>query len=275
MATLGLIALSCTKSESKDSPKDNLKGYEMEFKGKMMNYVESFRIDGDTIFPDSIYAQNSVSIYWIDNIGSIEMQDLHSHLLKSIFNNDSLTLLQNIKSFLKDSIGYEGNGKLASIDALPAKVYPMFAANKTAAVTTFTDKLLVYTITSDGYTGGAHGWTKINYLNYNLKDKCPITFSDLFIKGKEKEILSAIKVALLLQNGATTDKEMGDKGFFGLDSMKVTKDFALSKNTVTFTYGQYELGCFALGIVNIPVPISNLAEYLTPKYKEFFADQIN
>jgi len=101
------------------------------------------------------------------------------------------------------------------------------------------------------YTAGAHGMTRYFSYVYDVDTSKRLSFSDLF--KTDSESLNKLN-ALLKKNFKNPE------GCFDQDP-EVAKDFTrfnVMKDSVTFTFEQYELGAYACGVALINVPIVEL-----------------
>lgn len=114
------------------------------------------------------------------------------------------------------------------------------------------DTLLVYTIRSSGYMGGAHGMYATTAHNYSLAGGYEITLSDLFTAGQLSGLDSLIRNRLYEQFGVTGDEGLAEQGFFP-EYIRPTENFAVSERGITFYYNPYDIGCYALGDVSLEI----------------------
>lgn len=68
------------------------------------------------------------------------------------------------------------------------------------------DTLLVYTISSSNYTGGAHGMYSINCHNYSIAGGYELALSDLFDAARQEALIGLIRNKLYEQFGVTGTK---------------------------------------------------------------------
>lgn len=112
------------------------------------------------------------------------------------------------------------------------------------------DSVVVSTITSSGYRGGAHGHYATNVRNYSLADGYELTLADLFTPGQIEGIDSLIRVRLRERYGATDDNGLAEQGFFP-EYIAPSEHFALTPEGITFYYNPYDIGCYALGDIRV------------------------
>lgn len=121
------------------------------------------------------------------------------------------------------------------------------------------DSLLCYVITRSSYTGGAHGMYATVCHTYSLTDGFELSLADLF-EARQLEILNrAIREKIADEHGATSDEELSAMGFFP-ESIGLTENFLITPEGITFCYNPYEIGCYALGGVEVAFTWEELSE---------------
>lgn len=131
-----------------------------------------------------------------------------------------------------------------------------------ATVTHLSEQLAVWEISSYGYFGGAHGGSSTQYINYYVPGNEMLTYKNLFTKGFKAAALKEIKSWLV----ANDYSDM----VFSMNEILVPKNFYVDGQKITFVYGEYEIAPYAAGIIEVPVYIWSLSQYLTPLGKKAF-----
>ena len=112
------------------------------------------------------------------------------------------------------------------------------------------DSLLCYAITRSSYTGGAHGMYSTQYHIYSLADGFELSLADLF-DARQLEILDrAIREKIAETYDAVSDEDLSDRGFFP-EYICPTENFRITPECIAFFYNPYEIGCYALGSVEV------------------------
>ena len=120
------------------------------------------------------------------------------------------------------------------------------------------DTLLCYVITRSSYTGGAHGIYGTECYNYSLAGGYEITTADLFTEAQLERLNRLIREDICKQYGVRSDEELETKGFFP-EYIGVTENFLVTPEGITFYYNPYDIGCYALGSVEVSVSREQLA----------------
>lgn len=113
------------------------------------------------------------------------------------------------------------------------------------------------------YTGGAHGLSSTQGLNLDLSTGSPIRYEDVFYQNDEKDISALILSYLLAKYKANNQDELETMGFM-FDELQPSRNFVVNDQGITFIYGQYELGAYALGIIELFIPYYYIYMYMKP-----------
>jgi len=136
---------------------------------------------------------------------------------------------------------------------LPEMRYTIDVAARQHAV----DSLLVYTIRRESFTGGAHGMRTTEYHNYWTKGGCELSLGDLFSEEQLPLIAERIKAKLCERYGAADTEELAQRGFFP-EAIAATENFEATPDGVVFHYNPYDIACYAVGAVAVPVSMEEL-----------------
>ena len=114
-----------------------------------------------------------------------------------------------------------------------------------------------YNVVSYSYTGGAHGSTVETGLVFNGATGEPVVEDDLFADGY-RETLSELLSSHLEES--LIDTEAYDALF--IKDIEPNGNFIVTADGITYTYGQYEVGPYYLGIIKVTVPWDELQSIL-------------
>lgn len=121
------------------------------------------------------------------------------------------------------------------------------------------DSLIGYVITRAGYTGGAHGMYGTECHTYSLRDGFELSLADLFSEAALQRLDEVIREKIAAQYHASTDDELSEAGFFP-EYIAPTENFLISESGITFYYNPYDIGCYALGAVEVTLTPEELAQ---------------
>lgn len=114
------------------------------------------------------------------------------------------------------------------------------------------DTLVSYTIFRWSYTGGAHGMYGIECHTYSLAEGYELTAGELFGEERLPRLDSLIRQRIHEDYGTTDDDGLTALGFFP-EEIGITENFSVSSEGVVFHYNPYDIGCYALGPVEVEI----------------------
>jgi len=121
--------------------------------------------------------------------------------------------------------------------------------------------ILVYRSDSYGYSGGAHGLGKTQFLVFDTEKMQAVELSTLFIQGYEtglsKMLESEFRAAHFLEPG----QDLRDAGLFE-NSIYPSPNFSVNPREIIFFYNPYELAPYAMGAIIIRLSFEKLKELL-------------
>ena len=105
-----------------------------------------------------------------------------------------------------------------------------------------------------GYSGGAHGMDVLTCRTFDLKTGEQIFEEDLFKRGYEDRLTEALRTNLLSRY---EDQDM----FFETD-ITPSDEFYLTSEGITYIYQRYEIGPYAIGIIEVTVPWKEIQDII-------------
>ncbi len=109
--------------------------------------------------------------------------------------------------------------------------------------------IISYRASKYTYTGGAHGMTVETMMNFDKTTGALLKESDIFKEGYEKD-LSEMLTAHLPE--AFENPE--DAGMLFQKEISPNGNFSVSEKGITYTFNQYEIGPYSLGIIEVTIP---------------------
>ena len=138
--------------------------------------------------------------------------------------------------------------ELALPQSAPQMTEPYeISAEAEAAVT---DSLVTYIISRWSYTGGAHGMYATECHTYSLAGGYELSTADLFSERQLLGMEALLRRKLCEQYEAANDDELAERGFFP-EYISLTENFRITPEGITFYYNPYDIGCYALGAVDV------------------------
>ncbi len=137
------------------------------------------------------------------------------------------------------------------------KEIELFAATDSEAAVV--DSLVTYTIIRAGYMGGAHGNTSLECHIYSLADGYELTWEDLFSSGELDALRHGVRQKLYKRFNVTDDAGLAEAGLFP-DDIDLSESFIPTSEGITLHYNSYEIGCYALGSIDVEFSNEDIAE---------------
>lgn len=122
-----------------------------------------------------------------------------------------------------------------------------------------TDSLLTYIVSRWSYTGGAHGIYGAECRTYSLSGGYELTLADLFPEVQLQRMEKLLREKLYQQYATDSDEGLSAAGFFP-EYIALTENFMITPDGITFFYNPYEIGCYALGAVEVTYTREELEE---------------
>lgn len=109
------------------------------------------------------------------------------------------------------------------------------------------NNVINYKIFCTYYTGGAHPTTSYTYMNFDPKTGEEIKLSDIFKENSEEYLTNRLTDALANKIGASSRKEIKEKGYLIFNDIYPTENFILKNDSIIFFYNAYDIAPYALG----------------------------
>lgn len=126
------------------------------------------------------------------------------------------------------------------------------------------DSLLSYAVEYSDYEGGAHGSYRITYVNIDLNDLTTLSEEDLFVPDYFKPLTEKIVHQLMKKYAAGEPDSLLMRGFFTLEDIMPNNNFWLDGEGIHYSYNQYEIAPYSMGVINVTIPYSELTDILLP-----------
>lgn len=269
-AGLCLIGLmnSCTlfdKNNDKENQPDDIscfRNYNAANEYQLVGTAQEYNLDSDVIVRDS------VSIVMPERLNGIDVAQLRDSIMMIAldtigFQNPADAIRAYFDASLNDEASDPGTvksvkGKFA---VSPNNSYTMVDG----VVRTLSADMFVYSITSTSYGfGAAHPMYNVIFINYSMKYNKILTLAELFTPQGLKELPG------LIDTEAHTGEDADD--IDKITSLPSYNNFYISEeNEIVFVYQPYEVGPYALGVVEVPIYAFTVTEYLTPLGRELLA----
>ena len=233
----------------------------------------SYLCEGDTTFGKSttVYTTASISVQWPRRFGDANVKALQDTIIAHTFIAPKASIDSCIIDFVSKPIGY-GESVLKRVADVPEQSENVRVLSKNTPVKTvgFCEKYVVFKIEQDQFTGGAHPNYFANYVNYDLKNKRVLTYANIFKQGCDDALLPILKNALLHNYYAETLDEVAEKSGIFIDELFVSHKLYLTGDDIVFFYNPYDIGPWAIGTVEISVPVDELTDFMSDYGKALY-----
>lgn len=226
--------------------------------------------DNDTTLP---YADVKVSFTYPSKFRDAESLTRLQQIFQGTFfggiEYDSLTPKEAMKRYIDDytarykalsNIYYEDKARLEG--KMPVWYwYMMYNSNR---ILFQNDALLSYAVEYSDYEGGAHGSYRILYTNIDLNELVTLSEEDLFVPDYYKSLTDKILSCLMIQNNVDVPDSLLMKGFFTIEDIVPNNNFWLDEIGIHYSYNQYEIAPYSMGVIDVTVPYSDISDILLP-----------
>ena len=100
------------------------------------------------------------------------------------------------------------------------------------------------------YTGGAHGGTIVKVGTIDVKTGKRLTTADVIPPEKRDEAIAKIREAVIAKIGGEDNLMPSAKEVLS----KLSENFYVGKNSLHFVFNEYEVACYAQGVVEVVIP---------------------
>jgi len=274
---LGAAVASC------DKPKSNaLADSESASGGDINNYAvyeeyktasASYLCDGDTTFGKdaTVYTTASISVQWPRRLGDSDVKALQDTIIAHTFTSPKASVDSCIVDFLSKPLGY-GESVLKRVKEVPVASENVRVLSNNISVKSvgFCEKYVVFKVEHDQYSGGAHPNYFASFVNYDLKNKRVLTYANIFKPGSDEALLPILQNALKANYYTETLDEVEQKVGIFVNDLFVSHEVYLTGEEVVFFYNPYDIGPWAIGTVEIPVQVADLAECMSDYGKALY-----
>lgn len=126
-------------------------------------------------------------------------------------------------------------------------------------------KVVVLNMTTEGFTGGAHGFQTVNFYNFSREDAKRLELSDIFNPGFEDELNKLVDAQYRKDKGLSPTANLVTEGDLFENEIKFNNNFAVTKDGILFFYNQYEIAAYAYGQIEVLIRYDQLGDLLKDK----------
>ncbi len=267
------LLMSCTLSANSLQSDSLMRNDLTEISNFEMNEVikkasKNFICPNDTTFGADvkIYTTTNTSIQWPLKIGDNNIKVLQDSILAAAYGPGMSDVDGAIAKFVNSPILIEEGQKIQAVTEIPdaSETARILSNESYISVVSTNERFMVYKMEFSYYGGGAHPGYNASYLNYDVKRNRVLDYKSIFKPGYDKAILEAIKGALCEKYSVSTVGELEEKvGIFAQDIF-LSHNLYFKDYEIVFYYNPYDIGPWALGVVEVPVASYLLEKYMKP-----------
>ncbi|MCB1619903.1 MAG: DUF3298 and DUF4163 domain-containing protein [Thiothrix sp.] len=128
-----------------------------------------------------------------------------------------------------------------------------------------TEQLISFALSEDGYTGGAHPFSGVNYSVINLQTGTPVSLADLLNPGFEAPLNVAGEKVFRRVRDIPDSESLDEQGFSFENSVFALNDnFAVLKEGLRFRFNSYEVAAYAMGPTELLLPYEDIQALIRP-----------
>jgi hypothetical protein len=126
-------------------------------------------------------------------------------------------------------------------------------------------RIFSLSISIEGYTGGAHPNTRVDYRSYDPKNGRRYQLGDWLKKGYEAALQTAGEKAFRKARDLSAEVDLNDAGFTFDQGFQLNDNYAATPKGLLFYFNPYEIASYADGPTELIIPYSELKDWLLPK----------
>jgi len=227
---------------------------------------------GDTTLGSDVdvYSVSNVTIEWPTRFGDNDVSALQDTLLRQVFLTHDTDVDAAIDQLSAHPL-HDGEGTLIAVDSIPeGDNVLVLERNVSVSSVGFCDRFIVYRADFYINEGGVHPNYFSQYINYDIRDNRVLDFNDIFVANADSALLQIVSDAMLQRFYATSLDELSSKADIYVDELFVSRDVYLTGNQIVFSYDPYEVAPWSTGVVEVPVYVDDLWDYLTPVVRSLY-----
>lgn len=242
----------------------------IEYDSIVVNRHIPLLLDNDTTLP---YSDVNISFTYPVKFRDTESLNRLQQIFKGTFfgsmEYDSMSTQDAMNKYIDNyteryqSISNMYYEEMAKLDGKTPNWY-WYYMNTSNKILFQNDSLLSYAVEYSDYEGGAHGSYQIIYTNIDLNDLVTLSEEDIFVPGYYKLLTERILQNLMKDNNVEEPDSLLMKGFFTIEDIVPNDNFWLDDKGINYSYNQYEIAPYSMGVINVFIPYSELTDILLP-----------
>ncbi|MCC8359375.1 DUF3298 and DUF4163 domain-containing protein [Salinimicrobium sediminilitoris] len=121
------------------------------------------------------------------------------------------------------------------------------------------DSLVSFGITTEIFSGGAHGYKTLTFLNFDPTSGKILSKQDIF----EKDFISFVEEKFRKEQGIPEDENINSTGFwFKNETFNLPENIGFSNDKVVLVYNSYEIAPYAAGDIVMEIPLEEVRPFI-------------
>lgn len=179
-------------------------------------------------------------------------RNLDEHIIRLISSQENpaiLTLEELSEKFLAD---YREAAENFSEE-------PPWEAYVDEKVYLLSDSLVSIGITTEIFSGGAHGYKTLTFLNFDPTSGKILSQKDIF----EEDFISFVEEKFRQEQGIPEDENINSTGFwFKNETFNLPENIGFSNDKVVLVYNSYEIAPYAAGDIVMEIPLEEVRPFI-------------
>jgi hypothetical protein len=140
----------------------------------------------------------------------------------------------------------------------------IYRLNITADIVRQDSSITVIQIFGETYSGGAHGGTSTQFINWNTKADRKTTLDDILINGYEDKLTKIADSIFRKNEKLSNTASLVPDYFFKNGRFSLNKNFMITPLALRFLYNEYEIKPYSAGQTEILIPYAQIKTLLKP-----------
>ncbi|WP_258105549.1 DUF3298 and DUF4163 domain-containing protein [Marinoscillum sp. MHG1-6] len=184
-------------------------------------------------------------------VRSVINQMIIDHIPPGIETGDNIK--QNMTAFIKSYEEFK--------QAFPESQTP-WTVDISAKVSYQTPELTSFRINSESYTGGAHSYDKVSFLNFDEKGRLVESISNLF--NDLSRLMVIAEKEFRKSKGLESSQQLSDGGYnFENDKFSLPETFGFSDKGLILYFNSYEIAAYSEGPTELLIPFETIEGLMT------------
>lgn len=270
--TAGLLACSAPKNET---PEVQTPVSDTEVNQVIKKIGMPFKCVDDTVYGSdvTVYQESTATVQWPVKVKDNDLKELQDTLMSVALHAKGVNIDSALVKYAEQAQWYLDSLKLEPVkraDMLADSSARILTQNVNARIETLSEKMMVYKVEFDAFSGGAHPSYSAEFINYDIQANDVLDFDDVFKAEKQDELFELVKTKLCERYYVSEVAKLKEVAGIFVEDLFLTKNIYLTPSSVGFFYNPYEISPWAVGVIEVEIPDFELKEFFTDEAKKLF-----